>query len=158
LANPNNPNAQSDTSDVRLAADRLGHKLVVVSARTGDDVDGAFAMLAQERANALLIGPDPLFISRREQVVALATRYALPTMYNSREYALAGGLLSYGPDQVDVYRQAGVYVGRILKGDKPADLPVQQPTKFELVINLKTAKALGLTIPEAFLLRADEVI
>src|SRR5262249_15698589 len=95
LANPNNPNAQSDTSDVRLAADRLGHKLVVVSARTGDDVDGAFAMLAQERANALLISPDPLFISRREQVVALATRYALPTMYNSREYALAGGLLSY---------------------------------------------------------------
>jgi len=158
LVNPNNPNAESDTNNARLAADTLGRKLVVVSARTGDDVDGAFAVLIQERANALLISPDPLFIGRRDQVVALATRHALPTMYNSREYASAGGLLSYGPDQADVYRQAGVYVGRILKGEKPADMPVVQPTKFELIINLKTAKALGLAIPPSLLARADEVI
>ena len=131
---------------------------MVVSARTGDDVDGAFALLAQERANALLISPDPLFASLRDRVVALATLHALPTMYNSREYASAGGLLSYGPDQADAHRQAGVYIGRILKGEKPSDLPVMQPTKFEMVINIKTAKALGLKVPPMLLSRADEVI
>jgi putative tryptophan/tyrosine transport system substrate-binding protein len=158
LVNPNNPNVESDMNNARLAADTLGRKLVVVSARTGDDVDVAFAVLTQERANALLISPDPLFSVRRDQVVALATRHALPTMYSSREYALAGGLLSYGPDQADAYRQVGVYIGRILKGERPSDLPVMQPTKFEMVINIKTAKALSLEVPPTLLSRADEVI
>jgi putative ABC transport system substrate-binding protein len=158
LINPNNPNAESDTNNIRSAADTLGRKLVVVSARTDDEVDDAFAMLSQKRANALLLSADPLFIARRDRVVALATSHALPTMYNWREYASAGGLLSYGPDQAAAFHQAGVSVGRILKGEKPADLPVMQPTKFELVINLKTAKSLGLDIPPALLARADEVI
>jgi putative ABC transport system substrate-binding protein len=158
LVNPNNPNAESDTNDVRSAADTLGRKLVVVSARTDNDVDDAFAMLSQKRADALLVSADPLFIARRDRVVALATSHALPTMYNSREYPSAGGLLSYGTDQAAAFRQAGVSVGRILNGKKPADLPVVQPTKFELVINLKTAKALSLDIPPSLLARADEVI
>jgi putative ABC transport system substrate-binding protein len=158
LVNPNNPNAESDTNDARRAAGTVGRKLVVASARTGDDIVAAFAVLAQERANALLIAPDPLFISGRERVVSLASRYALPTMYNSRDYVSAGGLLSYGPDQRDVYRQTGVYVGRILRGEKASDLPVVQPTKFELVINSKTATGLGLTLPPTLLARADDVI
>ena len=158
LINPNNPNAESDVNNARIAADALGHNLLVVSAHTGDEVDSAFVMLTQKRADTLLVSADPLFISHRDRVVALATRYALPTMYNSREYASAGGLLSYGPDEADAFRQTGVYVGRILKGEKPADLPVLQPTKFELVINLKTAKALDLRIPPSLLARADEVI
>jgi ABC-type uncharacterized transport system substrate-binding protein len=131
---------------------------VVVSARTGDDVDGAFAVLTQERANALLISPDLLFASLRDRVVTLATLHALPTVYHPREYASAGGLLSYGPDQADAHRRAGVCIGRILKGEKPSDLPVMQPTKFEMVINIKTAKALSLEVPPTLLSRADEVI
>jgi putative ABC transport system substrate-binding protein len=131
---------------------------VVVSALTNEEVDSAFAILAQERANALLVSADPLFIASRDRVLALARRHALPTMYNSREYALAGGLLSYGPDQADAFRQAGIQVGRILKGENPSDLPVVQPTKFELVINLRTAKTLGLDIPPTLIARADEVI
>jgi putative tryptophan/tyrosine transport system substrate-binding protein len=158
LINPNNPNAESDTKNAQLAAETLGRKLVVVSAHTDDEVAGAFALLIQNRANALLVSADPLFNASRERVVALARGHALPTMYNAREYALAGGLLSYGPDQADAYRQAGIQVGRILKGEKPADLPVVQPTRFELVINLKTAKALGLSVPPTLLARADEVI
>jgi putative tryptophan/tyrosine transport system substrate-binding protein len=158
LVNPNNPNAESDTSRARIAADTLGHSLVVVSARTDDEVDGAFAIFTQKRVNALLVSPDPLFVGRRDGIVALARRHALPAMYNSREYASAGGLLSYGPDQADAYRQAGLYVGRILKGESPADLPIVQPTKFELIINLKTAKALGIEIPPMLLARANEVI
>jgi putative ABC transport system substrate-binding protein len=142
LINPNNPNAESDTKNAHLAAETLGRKLVVVSAATDNEIDGAFAVLIQKRAKALLVSADPLFVASRDRVFALARGHALPTMYSSREYALAGGLLSYGPDQADAFRQAGIQVGRILKGEKPADLPVVQPTKFELVINLKTANAL----------------
>ena len=158
LINPNNPNAESDTKNAHLAAETLGRKLVVVSALTNEEVDSAFAILTQERANALLVSADPLFIASRDRVLALARRHALPTMYNSREYALAGGLLSYGPDQADAFRQAGIQVGRILKGENPSDLPVVQPTKFELVINLRTSKTLGLDIPPTLIARADEVI
>lgn len=158
LVNPNNPNAEPDTNNARTAAAALGRKIVVVSARTGEDVNHAFALLTQERADALLISADPLFNVSRDQLTALAADHRLPTMYNSREYVLAGGLLSYGPDQADAYRQAGIYVGRILGGEKPSGLPVVQPTKFELVINIKTAKALSLTIPPALVARVDEVI
>jgi putative ABC transport system substrate-binding protein len=158
LVNPNNPNAESDANNARLAADALGRKVIVVKARTKEELDGAFAQLTQERANALLISADPLFSGSREQLAALAASHALPTMFNSREFALAGGLLSYGPDQADAYREAGIYVGRILGGEKPSDLPVVQPTKFELFINIKTARSLGLNIPPLLLARADEVI
>ncbi|HEY7245576.1 MAG TPA: ABC transporter substrate-binding protein [Xanthobacteraceae bacterium] len=158
LVNPNNPNAESDTNNARVAADMLSCKLVVTRARKGDEVESAFAIFTQERANALLVSPDPLFSGLRDQLVAVAIRHALPTMYNAREYVSAGGLLSYGPDQADAYRQVGVYVGRILKGENPGDLPVVQPTKFELVINLKTARALGLSVPAVLLARTDEVI
>jgi putative tryptophan/tyrosine transport system substrate-binding protein len=130
----------------------------VVKARTREDIDHAFTRLTQERANALLISADPLFSGSREQLAALAARHKLPTMFNSREFALAGGLLSYGPDQADAYHEAGIYVGRILSGEKPSDLPVVQPTKFELVINIKTAKSLGLNVPPLLLARADEVV
>ena len=158
LVNPNNPNAEADTNNARMAADTLSCKLVVVRAHKGDEVESAFAIFTQERANALLVSPDPLFSSLRDHLVALAIRHALPTMYNAREYVSAGGLLSYGPDQADAYRQAGVYVGRILKGENPGDLPVVQPTKFELVINLMAARALGLSVPPMLLARADHVI
>jgi ABC-type uncharacterized transport system substrate-binding protein len=130
----------------------------VVKARTREDIDHAFTQLTQERADALLISADPLFSGSREQLAALAARHTLPTMFNSREFALVGGLLSYGPDQADAYHEAGIYVGRILSGEKPSDLPVVQPTKFELVINIKTAKSLGLNVPPLLLARADEVI
>jgi len=158
LVNPNNPNAESDTNSARLAADALGRKTIVVKARTREDIDQAFAQLNKERANALLISADPLFSGSREQLAALAARHALPTMFNSREFALAGGLLSYGPDQADAYREAGIYVGRILMGEKPSNLPVVQPTKFELLINTKTARSLGLNVPPLLLARADEVV
>ena len=158
LVNPNNPNAEADTNNARLAADALDRKIVVVKARTREDIDHAFTLLTQERADALLISADPLFSGSREQLAALAARHALPTMFNSREFALAGGLLTYGPDQADAYREAGIYVGRILSGEKPSDLPVVQPTKFELLINIKTARSLGLNVPPLLLARADEVI
>jgi len=158
LVNPNNPNAESDTDNARLAADTLGRKIIVVKARIAEDIDRAFTQLTQERANALLISADPLFSGSREQLAALAARHALPTMFNSREFASAGGLLSYGPDQADAYREAGIYVGRILSGEKPSDLPIVQPTKFELLINIKTARSLGLNVPPLLLARADEVI
>lgn len=158
LVNLNNPNAESDTNNARLAADALDRKIVVVKARTREDIDHAFTLLTQERADALLISADPLFSGSREQLAALAARHALPTMFNSREFALAGGLLSYGPDQADAYREAGIYVGRILSGEKPSDLPVVQPTKFELLINIKTARSLGLNVPPLLLARADEVV
>ena len=158
LVNPNNPNAESDTNNARLAADALDRKIVVVKARTREDIDHAFTLLTQERADALLISADPLFSGSREQLAALAARHTLPAMFNSREFALAGGLLSYGPDQADAYREAGIYVGRILSGEKPSDLPVVQPTKFELLINIKTARSLGLNVPPLLLARADEVV
>jgi putative ABC transport system substrate-binding protein len=156
LINPNNPNADSDTNNARLAADALGRKIIVVKARTREDIDDAFAQLSQERANALLVSADPLFSGSREQLAALAARHVLPTMFNSREFVLTGGLLSYGPDQADAYREAGIYVARILSGEKPSDFPV--PTRFELLINIKTARSLGLNVPPLLLARADEVI
>jgi ABC-type uncharacterized transport system substrate-binding protein len=133
-------------------------QLHVLRASTDGEIDAAFESVAQNRIPALAMAGDPFFNSRREKLVALAARYALPSMYSFRDYAVAGGLMSYGIDSPDVYRRIGVYVGRILKGAKPADMPVEQPTKFEFVINLKTAKALGLTIPAGLISFADEVI
>jgi putative ABC transport system substrate-binding protein len=158
LVNPSNPNAESDTRHAKAAADSLGRNIHVVYASTGGDLDTALAALIERRVAALLVVPDALFVDQREQLAALAARHAIPTIYSNRIYADAGGLISYGASQFDAHRQAGIYVGRILRGEKPADLPVIQPTKFELVINLKTAKALGITIPGTMLARADEVI
>ena len=155
LVNPSNPNT---ATAVRAAGQVLGRRIHVFNASTERDLDLAFAGLGQRRAGALLISPDPLFTSRREQIVTMARQHAMPTMYQFREFVAAGGLVSYGVDLKDTYRQHGIYVGRILKGSSPADLPVVQPTKFELTINLKTAKALGLTVPASLLARADEVI
>jgi putative ABC transport system substrate-binding protein len=158
LVNPTNPNAESETRDVQVAADTLGRKLLVVRTTSANEIDGAMANLVQQRVNALVIAADGLFVNRRNQLVVLGARHAIPTMFDAREYVAAGGLMSYGPSFADAFRKAGVYVGQILKGAKPADLPVQQATKFELVINLKTAKALGLTVPPNLLAIADEVI
>ena len=158
LINPTNPSAETYVSDAQEAARALGQQIHILNASTDLEIEAAFATLAQLRAGALLVTTDVFFSVRRNQIVELAARQAVPTIYEFRDYTIVGGLMSYGPIIADAYRQCGIYVGRILKGDKPADLPVVQPTKFELVINLKTAKALGLTIPEAFLLRADEVI
>jgi ABC-type uncharacterized transport system substrate-binding protein len=158
LVNPGNPNAAADTAEVRSAAGTLGLALRVASATAEDAIESALVTLVQEQARALLIGSDPLFGAYRERLATLAQRYALPAIFNTLDFVHAGGLMSYGPDQTDVYRQAGAYAGRILKGEKPADLPVVQPTKFELAINLKTAKALGLEVPPTLLARADEVI
>jgi putative tryptophan/tyrosine transport system substrate-binding protein len=159
LVNPNNPIlAESDTRNVRAAARALGLQVHILHAGTDRDFDTVFATLVQLRAGALLIAGDGFFNSRMERLAALATRHALPAMYQLREFAGAGGLISYGTSITDAYRQAGIYAGRILKGDKPAELPVIQPTKFELVINLKIAKALGLTVPLIMQMTADEVI
>ncbi len=158
LVNPNNPNAERIIGDVREAAREKGLQLHVIKAGSESEIDIAFAAFVQLHAGALLVGNDVFFNSRREQLVALASRHALRAIYESREYAEAGGLISYGPSLTASYGQLGIYAGRILKGEKPADLPVQQPTKFELVINLKTAKTLGLNVPQSMLQRADEVI
>ena len=158
LVNPDNPPGVTDQTNVQAAAKMIGLQANVLDASTSRELDTAFASLARERADALFVGPDPLFLVHRDKLVALAARHAVPAIYGDREIAEAGGLISYGASRQDAYRQAGVYAGRILKGEKPSDLPVVQGTKFELVINLKTAKALGLTIPNTLLVSADEVI
>jgi putative tryptophan/tyrosine transport system substrate-binding protein len=158
LINPNDANAASSTRDVQIAAGTLGLQVRVVNAVAEADFDTAFATLVNAGANALLVPTNALFINRREKLVALAARYAVPAMYDRREFPAAGGLMSYGASITEQYRQSGVYIGKILRGAKPADLPVLQPTKFELVINLKTAKALGLAVPANLLARVDEVI
>jgi putative ABC transport system substrate-binding protein len=158
LVNPDNPNAEADTNAMREAVRVLGLQLHVVTARTDIELDSAFEMLARQHPHALLLAPDPLFQFWEDHVVALAALHKIPAGYSNRPFVAAGGLLSYGPNRPGMYRQMGVYAGRILKGEKPTALPVQESTKFNLTINLKTAKALGLTIPETLLATADEVI
>jgi putative tryptophan/tyrosine transport system substrate-binding protein len=158
LLNPTNVDAETKTKDALAAAESIGQKLLVVHARTESEIEAAFATLVQQRAGALVIGAEALFASRLEKLVELAARHKLPAMYFRPEFALAGGLMSYGASITEALRVAGLYAGRILKGEKPADLPVQQSTKIELVVNLKTAKALGLTVPPQIIARADEVI
>ena len=158
LVNPNNPQSDPETADVHAAAQVTGQQITVLQAANGEEIDKAFATLEQLKLDALLVNPDAAFMPRRNQFVALAARYAVPTMYYAREYVDAGGLVSYGASFTWLYRQGGIYVARILKGERPADLPVVQPTKFEFVINAKTAEALGLTVPLPLLGLADEVI
>jgi putative ABC transport system substrate-binding protein len=159
LVNPTSRNlAESTAKDMQAAGRALGKQIHILNASTEDQIDAAFASLARVRPDALLIGGDAFFTSSRVQLAILAARYGLPTIYNAREYPMAGGLMSYGASLTDAYRQTGIYTGKILNGAKPADLPVLQPTKFELVINLKTAKALGLKVPLTLQVAADEVI
>ena len=158
LGNPRNPNFQVDTPDIRAANDTLMQRLEVLAASTESDLEAAFAMMVQHRLGALIVVPDPFFIGRREQLVQLAARHAIPTIYPSRVFVDVGGLISYGSSINDLARLSGIYVGRILKGAKPGDLPIQQSTNTELVINLKTAKSLWLAVPADLLARADEVI
>jgi putative ABC transport system substrate-binding protein len=158
LINPNYADAENQLRDVQEAAARLGVQLVVVRANAESDFNDAFSTVVQQRSGALLVCASPFFNNRREQLVVLASRHALPTIYEWRDFAAAGGLMSYGTSLADAYRQVGVYAGQILKGAKPVDLPVVQSTRFELVINLSTAKALGIEVPPTLLARADEVI
>jgi putative tryptophan/tyrosine transport system substrate-binding protein len=158
LVNPTGPIAETLSRDLRDAAGALGLRLDVLHASSERDFDAAFATVAQLRAGALLIVTDPFFVNQSEQLAALALHHAIPTIYFAREFVAAGGLMSYGSSLTDAYRLAGTYTGRVLKGEKPADLAVQQSTKVELIINLRTAKALGLTLPLSLLGRADEVI
>ena len=158
LLNPDNPSSESNVRAVQDAARSLGLHPRVLKARTATEIDAAFAALVPQRAEALFVASDAFFFDRRAQFAALATRHAVPTSFDLREFVEAGALMSYGANVADVYRQAGIYTGKILNGMKPADLPVLQPTKFELAINLKTATALGLRVPQTLLLRADQVI
>jgi len=158
LENPNNPLFELTTRDVLAAAPVAGAKVQTLKASTDRELDAAFVSLVQARTGALLVGSDFFFNSRIEQVTALAERYAIPTMYSFREFVVAGGLISYGISLIEQYRQVGLYAGRILKGEKPVDLPVIQATKIQLIINLKTAKTLGLEVPATLLALADEVI
>jgi putative ABC transport system substrate-binding protein len=158
LINPEGPDAQSQLKDVRSASQAIGQSIDIVMASTQAEIDSAFAKISQDRAAALIVGADPFFNDKRQQIVALAARASLPAVYESREFALAGGLMSYGASITDAYRQAGVYTGRILNGEKPSELPVTQATKFEFVFNSKTAKALGLQLNPQLLATADEVI
>jgi putative ABC transport system substrate-binding protein len=158
LVNPNTNVGQAQTKDVQEAARALGQSLVVLHGGSDESIDASFAALTQQHVAALMVGADPFFDTRRDRLIALAAQHQVPAIYQLREYALAGGLMSYGASITDMYRQIGLYVGRILKGEKPGDLPVVQVTKFELVINLKTAKALGVKISDNLLTLADEVI
>jgi putative tryptophan/tyrosine transport system substrate-binding protein len=158
LLDPTFPDTQSTIADLHAAARKLGLQLVIVNATTDSDLETAFAILSQQSVGAVLVVTSPLYTRRTVQFAALAARHALPTIYPYSEFALAGGLMSYGNSNGYTYYQAGIYTGRILKGEKPADLPVEQATKIQLTLNLKTAKALGLTIPETLLATADEVI
>jgi putative ABC transport system substrate-binding protein len=158
LVNPNSPTAEPSIQGVQEAARAKGVQLSILNASTEGEIDAAFATFVNLQADGLIIAADPFFDTRREQLVVPAARYMIPTIYFAREATASGGLISYGSSLTAVYRQMGIYAGRILKGEKPADLPVEQPTKFELVINLKTAKALGLSVPPKLLFTADEVI
>jgi len=158
LVNPTSPYVEAETADVKASARVLGRQLRVLNAGTAQEIDAAFATLVQQRAGGLLVSGDPFFDSERDRLVALAARYSVPAIYQWREFATIGGLISYGTSILDAYRQAGVYVGKILKGATPADMPVLQPTRFETVVNLKTAKALGVAVPDKLIVAADEVI
>jgi putative ABC transport system substrate-binding protein len=158
LVNPTSPVAEPQTRDAQVAAHSLGIRLTVLTAITDNDFDQVFASLGQQHADALVVSADPFFASKHEHLVALAGRHAIPTLYEFREFVEAGGLLSYGTDLSDGFYKGGQYVGQVLKGTKPADLPVEQVNRFELIINLNTARALGLTVPDKLLALADEVI
>ena len=158
LVNPNAQYAENQVNDLKAAGRSVGQEIDLLQASTIRDIDAAFKRIAQMRAEALLVATDPFFFTRATQLVVLATRHAIPTLYHRREFVVIGGLISYGTNTEDAYRLLGVYAGRVLKGEKPGDLPIQLPTKFELVINLSTAKALGIDVPATLLARADEVI
>jgi len=158
LVNPNSTNAEMQVNDIQIAARSVGQQVDILNASTIREIDAAFARLAQMRVDALLVAADPTFFNRASQLVVLATRHAIPALYSRREFVAVGGLMSYGSNGDEVARTAGVYAGRILKGEKPGDLPIQLPTKFELVINLSTARALDIDVPATLLARADEVI
>jgi putative ABC transport system substrate-binding protein len=158
LVNPNGPTAELQIKDAQAAASTIGRQVEILYAGTNPEIDTAFASLVQKRADALLVSSEGFFTNRRVQLVTLAARHAVPAIYHVREFAEAGGLMSYGPSQTDQWRQIGIYAGRILKGEKPADLPVMRPTKFEFIINLQTARLLGITVPPTLLAIADEVI
>jgi putative tryptophan/tyrosine transport system substrate-binding protein len=158
LGNSRNANVRADVPDIQAGADALNQRLEVLTASTDSDLEAAFAIMVQHRVGALIVMPDPFFISRRDKVIELAARHTMPAIYPFRAFPELGGLISYGSSWLDLNHQAGIYVGKILRGAKPGDLPIQQSTKVELVINLKTAKTLGLTVPPQLLARADEVI
>jgi putative ABC transport system substrate-binding protein len=158
LVNPKNPNAETDRQSVKSAADTTRQQILVLSASTESELDDAFAALGQQQVGSVLVQSDGFFNDRPQKIVALAARYAIPALYQWREFAVSGGLMSYGTDFADAYRQVGVYTGRVLNGAKPGDLPVQQSVKVQLVVNLKTAKTLNITFPLSLLARADEVI
>jgi putative ABC transport system substrate-binding protein len=158
LVKPNTPETEAERRDVLTAAKAAGQQLLMFDASDEPAIETAFANAVQRDAGALLVGSGPFFNSQREYIVSMAARYALPAMFSTPEAVAAGGLISYSTSLTDAYRQAGIYAGRILKGEKPADLPVMQPTKFELIINLKTARALGIAVPQSLLVAADKVI
>jgi putative tryptophan/tyrosine transport system substrate-binding protein len=158
ILNPNFPPAAGQLRDLEAAAPKIGRRLIIAKASNDAELAAAFAALLRERVGALLVASDPYFDTRRARIIAFAAEHRLPAIYQFREYAFDGGLISYGPSITDAYRQAGIYAGRILNGARPADLPVLQPTKFDFVINLRTAKALGLTVPPTLLAIADEVV